>query len=300
MSMCINVHINYFAANIRIWAEIGYGAFNGQAALMSGYPLGCCHGVVVIFIYNENNVNNDNNDIKIKPCPLNLQLSFKLILNTDKSSYLCFMAKRKKKLYVVWVGKTPGVYDNWKDCQSQISGFPNAKYKSFNSEDEAMEAYKSTYDEFYQKGTKKKSKAHFEDFLNEIEANSFCVDAACSGNPGDMEYRGVTLEGEEIFHKGPFEYGTNNIGEFLALVHALAYFNKTGEKATIYSDSRTAMSWVRNKKVKTKLKRNAKNDVIFVLIDRAQKWLENNSWDHKILKWDTERWGEIPADFGRK
>ena len=39
---------------------------------------------------------------------------------------------------------------------------------------------------------------------------SIAVDAACSGNPGKMEYRGVYVaDGRELFHIGPFEEGTN-------------------------------------------------------------------------------------------
>ena len=49
-------------------------------------------------------------------------------------------------------------------------------------------------------------------------ASAWAVDAACSGNPGPMEYRGIDLAtGAEIFHFGPV-HGTNNIGEFLAIV----------------------------------------------------------------------------------
>ena len=85
----------------------------------------------------------------------------------------------------------------------------------------------------------------------EVKANAWAVDAACSGNPGPMEYRGVyLLTGQEIFHFGPV-YGTNNIGEFLAIVHALALMKQKGLQMTIYSDSRNALGWVNQKKCKT-------------------------------------------------
>jgi ribonuclease HI len=212
------------------------------------------------------------------------------------------MAKSKNKYYVVWVGKTPGIYDNWKDCQAQISGFPQAKYKGFKDLSSAEKAFKGTYDAYYQSADPTAKKANYLDFREEIIMDSLAVDAACSGNPGLMEYRGVnTIDGEVVFHKGPFEEGTNNIGEFLAIVHALAWFQKEEKsKQVIYTDSKTAMSWVRNKKVKSKLKKSKKNELLFDLIDRAVRWLESNSWDHQILKWNTEKWGEIPADFGRK
>ncbi len=130
--------------------------------------------------------------------------------------------------------------------------------------------------------------------------DSISVDAACAGNPGVMEYQGVdTKTKSQYFHK-KFSLGTNNIGEFLALVHALALFKQSGKTMPIYTDSRTAMAWVRNRKVKTNLVRNAKTVLIHDLILRAENWLKDNTYPNKILKWDTDNWGEIPADFGRK
>lgn len=127
------------------------------------------------------------------------------------------------------------------------------------------------------------------------------VDAACSGNPGPMEYRGIYLRtGKELFHFGPV-HGTNNIGEFLAIVHALALLKQKGlDDMPVYSDSVNAQIWVRKKKCKTTLVRNAETEYLHGLIARAEAWLRNNTFNNPILKWRTEEWGEIPADFGRK
>ena len=134
----------------------------------------------------------------------------------------------------------------------------------------------------------------------EVRADAWAVDAACSGNPGPMEYRGVYLKtGEEVFHFGPV-WGTNNIGEFLAIVHALALLQQKGLEMTVYSDSKTAQCWVRQKKVKTTLKRSQETEKLFQLIERAEKWLRTHSYNVPLLKWETEKWGEVPADFGRK
>ncbi len=209
---------------------------------------------------------------------------------------------KKKKYYVVWVGMTPGIYKTWDECLQQTKGYPGAKYKSYKSLAEANDAYANGVE--YNTPTKSSAKEKITRFHYEslgINMESFCVDAACSGNPGIMEYRGVwTQTSDELFRKGPFKQGTNNIGEFLALVHALAYFNQTGEKMHIYTDSRTAMAWVRNKKVKTTLKQTKDNAVLFAMMDRALHWLKNNTHNHTIEKWNTKEWGEIPADFGRK
>ena len=131
--------------------------------------------------------------------------------------------------------------------------------------------------------------------------DSIAVDAACSGNPGMMEYQGVDVRtGYQIFHLGPLEQGTNNVGEFLAIVHAIALFYKNNPKLTIYSDSQTAIKWVKNRKTRTRLEPTEKNRSIFNLIQRAEKWLQENTFSNPVLKWDTDKWGEIPADFGRK
>lgn len=135
----------------------------------------------------------------------------------------------------------------------------------------------------------------------EVKAAAWAVDAACSGNPGPMEYQGVDLQtGARVFHFGPV-YGTNNIGEFLAIVHALALMDKQGITGkAIYSDSYNAILWVRKKQCKTKLERNEKTEQLYHIIGRAEKWLRSHAVRTPIIQWDTRRWGDIPADFGRK
>ena len=135
----------------------------------------------------------------------------------------------------------------------------------------------------------------------EVRADAWAVDAACSGNPGPMEYQGIDLQtGARIFHFGPL-HGTNNIGEFLAIVHALALMEKQGiQNKVLSSDSYNAILWVQKKQCKTKLERNAQTEHLHQLIGRAEQWLHTHTVHAPILKWDTKRWGEIPADFGRK
>lgn len=134
----------------------------------------------------------------------------------------------------------------------------------------------------------------------EVEADAIAVDAACSGNPGPMEYRGVDLRtGQQIFHYGPVQ-GTNNIGEFLAIVHGLALLQQQGSNKTIYSDSISGMAWVRNRKAKTTLPMTPENAKLWDVILRAERWLKTHPYSNRIVKWDTDKWGEIPADFGRK
>ena len=206
---------------------------------------------------------------------------------------------KKTKYYVVWEGQKTGVFSSWDECKEQVSNYPNAKYKSFASKEEAENAYQSDAQLYIGKNAPKNTSKQP---IIAPQIKALAVDAACSGNPGTMEYRGVmTDSGKQIFHQGPFEQGTNNIGEFLALVHGLALIKQQNWDLPLYSDSRTAISWVKAKKCKTKLTETPKNKPIFDLVRRAETWLENNQpISTPIIKWNTEEWGEIPADFGRK
>lgn len=134
----------------------------------------------------------------------------------------------------------------------------------------------------------------------EVSADAWAVDAACSGNPGQMEYQCIDLAtGAQVFHYGPV-FGTNNIGEFLAIVHAVALMQQRGIRKTVYSDSYNAILWVAKKKCKTTLERNAKTEQLYNVIARAEAWLRAHAVQVPIIKWETAKWGEIPADFGRK
>ena len=209
---------------------------------------------------------------------------------------------KPKKYYVVWFGNPTGIFDSWEKCKKAIDGVKGAQYKSFNSLAEAKIAYEKEYADY--KGVNTKKKTLSKDELAKIgEPNlySIAVDAASSGNPGKMEYRGVdTQTGKQLFHQGPFAEGTNNIGEFLALVHGLAYLKNKNSNRIIYSDSKIAIGWVKSKKCKTKLQPNKKNQALMELVTRAENWLKTNTYTTKIKKWETKVWGEIPADFGRK
>ena len=202
------------------------------------------------------------------------------------------------KFYVVWEGRKTGVFNTWKECSAQVSGYPGAKYKAFPNRKFAEKAFQGSYEEY--KGKNVESQAWLF-VVDGPKLDTYSVDAACSGNPGVVEYRGVqTKTGKEIFRQGPFSEGTNNVGEFLALVHALALFKKRGDTTAIYSDSKIAMSWVRKKQCGTNLSPSKNNAQLFDLIEKGENWLNENEYPNKIMKWDTEAWGEIPADFGRK
>jgi len=205
----------------------------------------------------------------------------------------------KQKFYVVWKGRKPGIFASWAECEKQIKGFAGAEFKAFGSLREAEAAFRSSYGMY--KGKPASSGKWKEAGVKPI-LPSLCVDAACNGSPGILEYRAVFTEsGEEIFRFGPFSDGTNNVGEFLAIVHALTWMTKHKSPLPVYSDSENGISWVYTGKCKTNLKHTSRNAPLFTMIRSAENWLaENELEDDAVLKWDTELWGENPADFGRK
>ncbi|CAH1001669.1 Ribonuclease H [Neolewinella maritima] len=215
----------------------------------------------------------------------------------------------KKKYYVVWMGHVPGVYTAWPTAKQQIDGYKGAKYKSFPDRAQAEAAFRRGFGSYLKQslGTKASKSSHPRTRPSAVPSSetiigkSISVDAACSGNPGKMEYQGVTTVGKrQIFHQA-FPLGTNNIGEFLALVHALAFLQKQEQPdLPIYTDSKIAMGWIKKGKCKTTLVRNAKTELLYQTIEKAEAWLKENTVTNPILKWKTKVWGEIPADFGRK
>lgn len=208
-------------------------------------------------------------------------------------------AKKKPSFYVVWEGHNPGIYTDWDQARKQISGFVKPKFKTFGSQEIATKAFNEGPENYIGKDLRKTqnlSKAEIEKY-GEPDLMSFAVDAAHSSRTGLFEYQGVITEsGTQIFHAGPYPNGSNNIGEFLAIVHALAYLKKSKSDLPIYSDSKTAMAWVRNKQAKT----TVTDKKTMSLVKRGEKWLRENEYKNPILKWHTKVWGEIPADFGRK
>ncbi|HOY31716.1 MAG TPA: ribonuclease H family protein [Bacteroidales bacterium] len=208
---------------------------------------------------------------------------------------------KKRKVYVVWKGKNPGIYKTWEECLEQVDKFEGAVYKAFDNAESAMSAFAGDPAKYIYNKNKQKSKSAKTTGTGKPEKNTISVDAAWNTKTKIMEYRGVyTATGEQLFFQGPFQDATNNIGEFLAIVHALALLKQKNSELPVYSDSHTAIKWVKDKMANTKLVRTDRNEELFTLLSRAEKWLADNAFSNRILKWHTGSWGEIPADFGRK
>ena len=216
----------------------------------------------------------------------------------------------KVNFYVVWKGRETGIFESWAACEQQVKGVA-AQYKGFATREEAEKALAEGAEKYIAPRSsvnRQECNAISVKDLSPTEMQqhgvllpALAVDAACSGNPGKLEFRGVIADtGTQVFHRGPYIGGTNNIGEFLAIVLGLAYLQKHHLPWVLYSDSKTAIAWIKQKKCKTQLEWNAENQELLLAVRAAEKWLSEHTWTTPIYKWNTEHWGEIPADFGRK
>ena len=208
----------------------------------------------------------------------------------------------KTKFYVVWVGRKTGIFETWDECNEQIFAFPKAIYKSFKTKILAEQAFSGSSKEFIGKNI-------FETDLSDEQIkligkpieDSISVDGAWNTSTGIVEYQAVHTTTKKVYFRiSPLEDGTNNIVEFLGIVHALAYCKLNNLELPIYSDSSVAIGWVRDKVERTSHEKSENNIKLFDILDRAVKWLKENEYENQILKWETRAWGENPADFGRK
>ena len=207
----------------------------------------------------------------------------------------------KNKWYVVWIGRTPGIFETWSQCNDQVKGFSKAKYMSFNTINEAEIAFTEGWEVYWGKKDQRYEKLIKIGLHEDVDVNSVAVDVSCLGPNGPMEFRGIDLkENLMIFSKGPFKKGTSNIGEFLAIVEALQYLENKKSSRVVYSDSLIAIGWVQKKVCNTTLLKNGESEDVFILVEKAIQWLKGNNYPNVILKWNTSEWGEIPADYGRK
>lgn len=212
------------------------------------------------------------------------------------------MASKKPKFYVVWQGRKPGVYDSWDEAKVQTDGFAKPLFKAFDSKPAALKAFREQPHLHIGQAIKPAGKqGRLDGLVGAPIQDSLVVDAAWNTATGDMEYQGIYFATRQrLFLKGPYADGTNNIGEFLAIVHALAFLHQQNSNIPVYSDSRTAIGWVKKKKANTKLEETSRNAELFDLLDRAETWLQTHKYANPVLKWETTVWGENPADFGRK
>ncbi len=218
------------------------------------------------------------------------------------------------------------MFDTWDACAKQTTGFAGAKFKSFPTADAARAAFidgdqahvnyqgKAPADRPAGASGSSKVAKRKPAAADYPVGPALCVDAACDTTRWVMECRGVWLgdgsaiggagDGEEAFAFGPFADANGNLGEFLALATALRLAAEAGPSGagwTVYCDSITAMAWVRKRVIRSVfLDDDRAGPEVRAHVEDALAWLKNHTSPAKVVKWDTPRWGEIPADYGRK
>ena len=205
----------------------------------------------------------------------------------------------KNNVYVVFAPRSiRGVYDSWVRCQSALRGVSGTSFAGFKNVAEANEALRcGSLAEYRARAATRKP------WIGHVQLPCIVVDAACSGAPGPVEYRGVVIpEMYEAFRRGPYHQGTNNIGEFLAIVAGLRWLENTSLDFPLYSDSAVAIGWVTGRgECNTHQVPGAE---LRDAIAAAERWLMLPSSralaESRVRKWDTRELGEIPADYGRK
>lgn len=203
---------------------------------------------------------------------------------------------KRKQFYAVWQGRERGVFDSWEACKAQVEGFPGAQYMGFDTREAAERALQRPYLEVLAERQPPPRRSD-----SSAPSQGYCVDAAYDTARQRLEYRCVHLPSRrEVFHVGPLPDGSNNIGEFLAIVETLMMLVERNDPAPVYSDSEVALLWVALKRCRTRLPERPERAALFERIRRAEQWLQTHTFRNPLLKWETAQWGENPADFGRK
>jgi ribonuclease HI len=166
-----------------------------------------------------------------------------------------------KKYYVVWKGRTTGIFTDWNSCKNQVDKFPGAKYKSFKTRGEAEAAFKN------RSASTSPSKKSVVKLKNSISRNSIgtlsneqvleipvhtkiFTDGACDPNPGEAGsgiaiYRSSLIS--ELWYGLYNPLGTNNTAELNALYQALSICKtelSTGATVSVFCDSKYSIQCV--------------------------------------------------------
>ena len=123
--------------------------------------------------------------------------------------------------------------------------------------------------------------------------SGICTDAGTHGNPGPSEYNVSDLNGNVLAH-AHLGVHSNNFAELAGILAGISYA-KTHRISDVWTDSQVCLFWIKNKRVGKDVH---ERDAVLNLIEAIHSELKGASVNLK--KWDTKKWGEIPADFGRK
>ena len=156
-----------------------------------------------------------------------------------------------KKYYVVWAGRSPGIYTQWPEAERQIKGFAGARFKSFSTLTEAEQAYGEGKTAAAPRPAARRAEQTPVAEETRAAVEIYC-DGACDPNPGPSG-TGVVIyrdgELDQLWYGLYNPAGTNNTAELLGLYHALAFARKfitSGHGVAILCDSKYAIECVTN------------------------------------------------------
>lgn len=194
--------------------------------------------------------------------------------------------------YAVKVGKTPGIYETWAECEAQVKGFKGAKYKKFPTYEEALNFIQ-------EENNYKRPERHDLSNINDNEMVAY-VDGSFDIKSRSYSYGVVivTSEGKETFNGREDDYDLaqmrNVAGEIKGAMIAMEIALERGKDTLyIYYDYAGIENWVKgdwktNKEGTIKYKEyydgiKDKLNVVFIKV-KAHTGIELNEEADRLAK----------------
>ena len=227
------------------------------------------------------------------------------------------------KYYAVAQGRKTGIFTSWPEAQQQVTGFKNAIFKSFKTQQEAEAFLKNpSFSSGSNKsgpdktGPDKPPKTYPSEESYPDGTLVVYTDGGAIGNPGPGGYGVVIKERQEL--SGGYNLTTNNRMELMAVMVALETLRKETAPIVLHSDSKYVIDglnkgWARNWKKKGWIKSDgnpAMNADLWALLldlqagrDITFKWVKGHAGNPLNERCDelangTARKTGMPDDIG--
>ena len=199
----------------------------------------------------------------------------------------------KKKYYVVFIGRKPGIYNEWfgaNGAEIQINGFSGARYQGFATLSDAKQAFnqfRKTNHVQRQKKTSPITERQIQEPVPGRTKITMYTDGGCIYNPGPGGYGVVLIKGKQKKeYSGSYRLTTNNRMELMACIIGLKKI-KTASSVVLYSDSKYVVNgitkgwakrWQANNWMRNKTDRAENVDLWEQLLDLCQKHSVQFKW----------------------
>ena len=189
-----------------------------------------------------------------------------------------YNSKNKKKKYYAWALQegASGISETWEDCQSQTRGFSGAKYKSFESREEAQAWLDAgaSYD------------------IKRLALDEGIYFDSGTGGDAKVKIKVIDEKNNNLIPGVKVPEGvTNNFGELLACKYALELAIEKGVKK-VFGDSRLVLDyWSKN--IINKSKVSPATVSLAQEVSELRKIFESQGGELKFISG-----GSNPADLG--